>query len=231
MLNIVLITGISGSGKSVALRMLEDSGYTCVDNLPVRFLHDFIAMTREEGMERVGIAIDVRSPGELDELPAVITSLRAIGTAVQLEKNQSFVEHAVQAGDRIVAGGARLQREGFFFEPTVIEAASQDSPVVREEVFGPVLSVQRFHDEDEAVRLANDTPYGLASGVWTQNIGRAHRMVRRLQAGVVHVNCYGGADITAPLAGRKQSGNGFDRSLDAIEKYQKRKTAWIRIEP
>ncbi|HLR77411.1 MAG TPA: RNase adapter RapZ [Burkholderiaceae bacterium] len=80
MLKIVLITGISGSGKSVALRVLEDAGYICVDNLPVRFLHEFIASTRESGLERVAVAIDVRSPGELDELPGVITSLRAMGT-------------------------------------------------------------------------------------------------------------------------------------------------------
>lgn len=84
MLRIVLITGISGSGKSVALRLLEDAGYTCVDNLPVRFLHDFIANAREEGLERVAVAIDVRSPGELDGLPGVITSLRALGTALKV---------------------------------------------------------------------------------------------------------------------------------------------------
>jgi UPF0042 nucleotide-binding protein len=80
MLNIVLITGISGSGKSVALRFLEDAGYTCVDNLPVRFLHEFIASIREDELERVALSIDVRSPGELAELPNVITSLRAQGT-------------------------------------------------------------------------------------------------------------------------------------------------------
>lgn len=84
MLRIVLITGISGSGKSVALRVLEDAGYTCVDNLPVRFLHEFIANTRETGLERVAVAIDVRSPGELDELPGVITSMRAMGTAFRV---------------------------------------------------------------------------------------------------------------------------------------------------
>src|SRR5690606_8958287 len=84
MLKIVLITGISGSGKSVALRLLEDAGYTCVDNLPVRFLHDFIASTRESELERVAVAIDVRTPGDLVELPGVITSLRAIGVAFRV---------------------------------------------------------------------------------------------------------------------------------------------------
>ena len=84
MLRIVLITGISGSGKSVALRLLEDAGYICVDNLPVRFLHEFIASTREDGIERVAVAIDVRSPGELAGLPGVITSLRAMGTAFRV---------------------------------------------------------------------------------------------------------------------------------------------------
>ncbi|WP_300587333.1 aldehyde dehydrogenase family protein [Marivita sp.] len=153
----------------------------------------------------------------------------AIGTKAQLEKNVRAVEQARVAGDTIVTGGEQIAGDGYFFRPTVIAAGSEDSPVVREEVFGPVLSVQSFRDEDEAVRLANDSHYGLASGVWSQNISRAHRMVRRLQAGVVHVNCYGGADITAPLVGTKQSGNGFDRSLAAIEKYQKRKTAWIRL--
>lgn len=84
MLKIVLITGISGSGKSVALRVLEDAGYICVDNLPVRFLHEFIANTRDAGLERVAVAIDVRSPGDLDELPDVITSLRSMGTAFRV---------------------------------------------------------------------------------------------------------------------------------------------------
>jgi len=83
-LNVVLITGISGSGKSVALRMLEDAGYTCVDNLPVRFLHEFIASTRDDANKRVAVAIDVRSPGDLDELPDVVTALRAMGTQLRV---------------------------------------------------------------------------------------------------------------------------------------------------
>src|SRR3546814_18421074 len=83
MLKVVLITGISGSGKSVALRMLEDAGYTCIDNLPVRFLSEFVASAYDDGLERVAIAIDVRSPGELAELPDVITAMRAMGTSLR----------------------------------------------------------------------------------------------------------------------------------------------------
>ena len=77
--------------------------------------------------------------------------------------------------------------------------------------------------------MANDTPYGLSAGVWTENLSRAHRMIGAIRAGVVHVNCYGGADITVPLGGHKQSGNGHDRSLHALSKYQNLKTGWISL--
>lgn len=115
MLKIVLITGISGSGKSVALRLLEDSGYTCVDNLPVRFIHDFIATTREEGLERVAIAIDVRSPGELDGLPEVITALRAMGTefrVIFLDANDHTLQQRYSESRRRHPLTDRLQQGG-----------------------------------------------------------------------------------------------------------------------
>lgn len=115
MLRIVLITGISGSGKSVALRVLEDAGYTCVDNLPVRFLHEFIANTRETGLERVAVAIDVRSPGELDELPGVITSLRAQGTAFRvifLDANDHTLRQRYSESRRRHPLTDRMQKDG-----------------------------------------------------------------------------------------------------------------------
>jgi gamma-glutamyl-gamma-aminobutyraldehyde dehydrogenase len=113
--------------------------------------------------------------------------------------------------------------------PTVVSGVRPEHRLFREEVFGPVLAVTPFRDEAEALRLANGTDYGLAAGVWTANLSRAHRMVRGIRAGVVHVNAYGGADVTVPLGGVKQSGNGHDKSLHALDKYVDLKTAWIQL--
>ncbi|CAB3650146.1 RNase adapter protein RapZ [Achromobacter mucicolens] len=115
MLKVVLVTGISGSGKSVALRMLEDASYTCVDNLPVRFLTEFIAQARDEGMERVAVAIDVRSPGELAELPDVVTALRAMGTSLRvvfLDANTATLVQRYSESRRRHPLTDRLQRGG-----------------------------------------------------------------------------------------------------------------------
>ena len=92
------------------------------------------------------------------------------------------------------------------------------------------MGVTPFDDEAEAIALANSTVYGLAAGVWTDNLSRAHRMVRALKAGVVHVNTYGGPDVTVPLTGHGQSGNGSDKSLHALEKVTKLKTAWMALD-
>ena len=102
--------------------------------------------------------------------------------------------------------------------------------IAREEIFGPVLSCIGFSDEDEAVKIANDTPYGLAAAVWTSDLSRAHRMARKIRAGSVWVNYYDGGDMTAPFGGFKQSGNGRDKSLHALEKYTELKAIWINLE-
>ena len=113
--------------------------------------------------------------------------------------------------------------------PTIVTDMGVDDRLVREEVFGPVLTVSRFKDELDAVTQANASELGLAAGVWTSDLGRAHRMVAKINSGVVHVNTYGGADNTVPLGGYKQSGNGYDKSLHAIEKFINNKTAWIKL--
>ncbi|MCY1666299.1 aldehyde dehydrogenase [Rhizobium sp. SL86] len=158
------------------------------------------------------------------------TQAGAVTSDVQLAKNLSDVETALAEGARLLGGGKRILQEtgGFYMQPTVLEATPSMS-IAREEVFGPVLTVIPFETESEALQIANGTDYGLASAVWTGNLARAHRMIRGLKAGVVHVNTYGGTDITVPLGGVKQSGNGHDKSLHAFDKYLDLKTAWIDL--
>jgi gamma-glutamyl-gamma-aminobutyraldehyde dehydrogenase len=159
------------------------------------------------------------------------TQAGAINNAGQLEQIEQHVETAVSQGAELLAGGHRLHQEtgGFYFAPTILDQVAPESSIFRNEVFGPVLSVTGFSDETEAASLANSTDYGLAAAVFTRDLGRAHRMVRSIKAGVVHVNCYGGPDITVPLTGMKQSGNGSDKSLHALDKFVDLKTAWIAL--
>ena len=161
-----------------------------------------------------------------------------LGTQAGAITSQTQMRNILAACDRAVAEGAELrlggkqraaETGGFFIEPTVFDNASQGSTLVQQEIFGPVLAIQPFDTEDEAVHLANGTPYGLSAAVFTRDISRAHRMVRRLRAGVVHVNTYGGADITVPLGGIGQSGNGHDKSPHALDKYRNLKTGWFQL--
>jgi gamma-glutamyl-gamma-aminobutyraldehyde dehydrogenase len=159
------------------------------------------------------------------------SNLGAVSSQDQLAKNLNYVEKAVNDGANLRVGGNQINQEtgGFYMEPTIFSNVSNDMKIAQDEVFGPVLSVIKCKDEVDAIKIANDTVYGLAAAVWTSDLSKAHRMVKSIRAGVVHVNCYGGADITVPLGGVKQSGNGHDRSLHALEKYTDLKTAWISL--
>ncbi len=170
-------------------------------------------------------ALTVGDPLELS------SDIGAVNSLVQLEGDLDFVEKARADGASCVTGGARILEEsgGYYMAPTVMSDVGPEHTLFKQEVFGPVLAVTPFEDEAEAVRLANATEFGLASAVWTADLSRAHRMIREIKAGVVHVNTYGGADATVPLAGVKQSGNGADKSLHALDKYHDLKTAWIQL--
>jgi gamma-glutamyl-gamma-aminobutyraldehyde dehydrogenase len=159
------------------------------------------------------------------------SDIGAVCGADQLAKNLRFVEGTTREGARLVAGGKQILQDtgGYYMAPTIFSDVKLGMQLAREEVFGPVLAVMRFKDEDEAILLANATDYGLAAAVWTSNLSRAHRMIRAVRAGVVHVNTYGGTDITVPLGGFKQSGFGRDKSLHALDKYSDLKTAWIQL--
>jgi len=141
------------------------------------------------------------------------------------------IARAKASAARLRLGGERVRTEtgGFYVEPTVFEGVDPASELAREEVFGPVLSVMAFTGEDEAIALANATDYGLAAGLWTRDVSRAHRAARRIRAGLVWVNGWDSCDITMPFGGFKQSGFGRDRSLHALHKYADLKSISITL--
>ncbi|MCM3653735.1 aldehyde dehydrogenase family protein [Metabacillus litoralis] len=149
----------------------------------------------------------------------------------QLEKIQQYVSLGIEEGANLVIGGERNKDagNGYFFTPTVFEDVTNEMTIAREEIFGPVLSVIRFKDEEDALRKANDTLYGLASGLWTNDLKRAHRMTRGLKAGTVYVNTFSMLDSAAPFGGRKQSGFGRELGIQAMDMYTETKNVWIDL--
>ena len=157
----------------------------------------------------------------------------AIVDRIQMERVLGYIAQGSAEGATLALGGKQVLAEtgGYYIEPTVFENVGHDMTISREEIFGPVLSAIAFDDESDALRIANDSPYGLAAGLWTRDLSRAHRVARKLRAGSVWVNYWDGGDMTAPFGGYKQSGNGRDKSLYAFSKYTETKATWINLEP
>lgn len=212
------------AAKVSAMGIFRNSGQVCVAGsrlLVEASIHDeFVARVVDHAK-----ALTVGDPLDLG------TQIGAVNSEVQLEANLAHVERAIAEGGEVLCGGRRILQDtgGTYMAPTVVTGVTQQASLFQREVFGPVLAVTPFETEEEALRLANATDYGLAAGGWTQDLSRAHRCVAGIRAGVVHVNTYGGADNTVPLGGVGQSGNGHDKSLHALEKYVDLKTAWIQL--
>ncbi|MFV0383856.1 aldehyde dehydrogenase [Paracoccus sp. (in: a-proteobacteria)] len=204
--------------------IFRNSGQVCVaaSRLVVQdSIHsDFVARVVE-----IAESLRVGDPLRVD------THIGAVHSETQLQGNLRFVETARAEGGEVLTGGDRILAEtgGWYMAPTVVDGVTPDATLARKEVFGPVLAVTTFTDADDAIRIANATDFGLAGAVWTSNVSTAHRVTRGIKAGVMHVNTYGGADVTVPLAGMKQSGNGVDKSLHALEKYTDLKTVWMKL--
>jgi len=151
--------------------------------------------------------------------------------ARHLENVERYVELARKDGGRIVVGGERLDLDGgYYYRPTLITGLANDARTVQEEIFGPVLTVQSFDTEDEAVALANSTPYGLAAGLQTADLARAHRVAARLEAGIVWVNDWALLDPAMPFGGVKQSGYGRESGPEALHDYTRTKSVVISLE-
>jgi gamma-glutamyl-gamma-aminobutyraldehyde dehydrogenase len=157
--------------------------------------------------------------------------LGAIVSKEQFDTIMGYINKGKTEGAKIIAGGnAHALGKGYFIEPTVFDNVTPDMTIAREEIFGPVLAVISVANADEAVRVANDTSYGLAASIFTANGGRAQRMARDIRAGTVTINCYGEGDVTTPFGGFKQSGfGGRDKSLHAHDQYTELKTVWTDI--
>ena len=183
---------------------------------------------RDEVVEKVmKVAQTLRVGDPLD--PA--TQMGAMVDEGQMERVLGYIEKGQSEGADVKLGGKRIMAEsgGYYIEPTVFDGVKNDMTIAQEEIFGPVLSTISFGDYDEAIKIGNDTIYGLAAAVWTSDIKKAHRAAKALRAGSVWVNCFDAGDMSTPFGGYKQSGFGRDKSLHALEKYTELKTIWIDL--
>jgi len=150
-------------------------------------------------------------------------------SAGQLKRVQSYVEIGQAEGAELALGGARHGDRGYFHQPTVFTSVRNDMRIAQEEIFGPVMSVLKFSSEEEAYRIANDTQYGLAAGVWTSDLARAHRASRALRVGTVWVNTYQMVYPSVPYGGIKQSGHGRMLGAPSLDEFTQTKSVWMKV--
>ncbi len=148
----------------------------------------------------------------------------------QFNKILGYIEKGKAEGAKVVTGGSKARDQGYFLKPTVFDGVTNDMTIAREEIFGPVVSVIKFKDHEDLVKQANDTLYGLSAGIWTRDIGKAHRLAKRVKAGTVWVNCFNCFDAASPFGGLKQSGFGRELGKYAIELYTQVKSVWVSLD-
>ncbi|MGI9351011.1 MAG: aldehyde dehydrogenase [Rhizobiaceae bacterium] len=198
------------------------TGQSCVAGSRL-YLQENIADEFLEQMVKVARNIRIGDP------QAEETEMGPLCTTGQLENIEQQVSLAREEGGEVLTGGKRPELEGLYYEPTIIECPRQDLTIVDTELFGPVLSVQRFKTEEEVISLANDTKHGLAAGVFTRDSARSLRMAKRVKAGIIWVNTYRVISPIAEFGGLKNSGYGREAGFQALYSYTRPKTVWINL--
>ncbi|MDF2177053.1 aldehyde dehydrogenase [Aliiglaciecola sp. CAU 1673] len=210
------------AARAAASGCFYNQGEVCVAGtrlLVERSIHDAF-------LEKVVEAAKSFKPGNpLD--PA--TNMGALVDTGHQASVLDYIKVGSEAGATLCLGGKAPTDTGAFVEPTIFSGVSNKMRIAQEEIFGPVMAVIPFDSEEEAIAIANDSDYGLGAGLWTGNLGRAHRVAKALRAGSVWINNYNDGDMTVPFGGFKQSGNGRDKSFHALDKYTELKTTWIEL--
>jgi acyl-CoA reductase-like NAD-dependent aldehyde dehydrogenase len=212
---------LKAAAEGIAWGIYYNSGETCHAGSRL-IVHESVREALLEQIRNVAATITLGHPLE------PTTQMGALIDAGHMKRVLSYIEGGIRDGAHLSLGGHQALKEsgGFYVEATVLDNVRPDMKVAREEIFGPVLSVMTFKDEAQAVRLANDTPYGLAAAVWTADMNIAHRLSNALRGGTVWVNAFDRSTMATPFGGFKLSGSGRDRSPHAIDKYCDLKTIW-----
>lgn len=213
---------LEGAANGLIAGNFGASGQSCVAGTR--------GLVQRSVFEELATRIAEKSEGIVvgDPLDAA-THVGPLCTSAQVERIRATLDAARGQGARIRFGGAALDRPGNYMAPTLVECETPETATLDVEMFGPVMSLLPFDTEEEAIALANDTPYGLGSGVFTQNVARAHRVSSRLRAGICWVNTYRAVSPIAPFGGFNQSGYGREAGLEAILDYTRTKTTWINM--